>query len=73
MALTSENKARKLGAWSAKPEHRDLWALSKRELIEIALSLAAQGLDSYETALASGQAADRVRDERRHLRAARLI
>jgi len=73
MAYNSEKKARRLNAWSTHPAYRDLWGLSKRELIEIALHLAGATTDSCEEALESGEAGDIVRAERRNLRAAGLV
>lgn len=73
MAHNSEKKARQLNAWSTHPAYRDLWGISKRELIEIALHLAGATANSCEEALESGEAGDIIREERRNLRAAGLI
>lgn len=74
MGFATRSKARELGAWSATPPAAPLWALSKRELIEIALHQAAllhQG--GYDTALENGEAARSVLTERRALGKAGLI
>lgn len=61
------------GAWSANPANRELWDLSKRELIEVVLHLAAVGdKDSY-TALADGTAANLAMQEYRVLKLNGLV
>ena len=74
MAYGSMMTARRLGAWSAQPEARKLWSLSKRELIEIALHQATRLCDDPEegsTGIQPEVAA--VLDEHRTLRQNRLI
>ena len=73
MAMGSERKARELGAWGAAPQYSDLWAYSKRELVEIALHLAARTTGSADEALESGEAGNVVRQEREALRSARFV
>lgn len=62
--------ARDKGAWAASnyQNWNTLVGMSKRELAEIALHLAAITTDSYETALETGDAFRRVMEERDALR-----
>ena len=73
MPYSSKIKARKLNAWSAQPDADYIWTYSKRELVEIALHLAAQLAESYDTALETGDAARRVMREADALARAKLI
>lgn len=62
------DKAAKLGAYAGLSETEDLWRLSKRELVEIALRLGEQCSDGgFDGALA------RVRDERETLASQGII
>lgn len=65
--------ARAKGGHAGHDDNRDLWDLSKRELIEIALHLAAASTGEYETALADGRARQRVIDEHDRLRASGIV
>ncbi|MEL7281328.1 MAG: hypothetical protein AAGK79_13290 [Pseudomonadota bacterium] len=61
----AQDKAALMGAFAGDPETFDLWEMSKRELVEIALRLTMEdGVD---------QAAARVREERRVLKQADII
>ena len=73
MSYSSELKAKDLGAWSSKGNYRRLWGYSKRELIELAIHLAAQTTDSYELALETEQALRIVLEEVVALRKNKLI
>lgn len=57
-ACRSIAKAQSLGAAGGRPEAALLWTLSKRELIEVALHLAAQTTAEPDVALAGGRAAN---------------
>lgn len=73
MPYASEKVAKKLGAWGGQPNARYLWTLSKRELIEIALHLAAQTSGVCDDALENGDAVRLVLAEREALAQAKLI
>lgn len=74
MVLSSEMKAKQLGAWSRKGGYATLWTYSKRELIEVAIHLAARlDPESYEESLESQRALGVVLDEVRNLKRQRLI
>ena len=61
------------GAFSSTPAALPLWNLSKRELVEIVLHLAALCTDNYDDSLENGAAADRAMEERDALHAAGLL
>ena len=73
MSYGSRLTAQRKGAWAARANANPLWDLSKRELIEVALHLAAQNSGAYDDALESGQATKLVLDERKALKRAGLI
>lgn len=56
--------ARSKGAAAGNPANADLFQMSKRELVEIALHLAALCFESYDDALANGSARLRIIEER---------
>lgn len=60
-------------AFAGNADAASLWALSKRELIEAALHLAALCTDSYDGALEDGAAAERVHEELDALDAAGML
>jgi len=66
-------KARTRGAAASAPANFILWSLSKRELVEIALYLAAALTGNYETSLDDGSAKTRVIDELNALRSNGLL
>ncbi len=67
-------KARELGAHAARPENQWLWGLSKRELVEIVLHLAAVSCDvGYDEAIKSDAAQQRAHDEMNNLIAAGML
>ena len=66
--------ARRKGAWSGNDNARPLWELSKRELVEAVLHLAACRADpGYDAALESGEAVTEAMTEITNLRAAGMI
>ena len=65
--------ARTKGAWAGQDRNRDLWDLSKRELIEVTLHLAACLTGEYDNALKTDMARRRVVQEHESLRANGLI
>ena len=73
MSRVSRRKAERCGAVSAKHDNADLWKLSKREILEVALHLAAQVVGEYPQAFDNGRALERVKEEIRFLKGAKLI
>ena len=70
--MESMNKARELGAAAGLPQSRDLWWLSKRELLEAAIQIAARevGYSGVPDPLAGIR---RLEEEVKHLRAQKKI
>jgi hypothetical protein len=56
------------GAYAGESVNRKIWDLSKRELVEIALHLAASSTDSYDEALGGAGACERVFAEHKSLK-----
>lgn len=73
MPRASRRVAYERGAASSRAENREIWDLSKRELVEIALHLAAQTTGEYDSAIAGRAAWLRVLEERNILQSNGLI
>ena len=65
--------SRERGGAAGQRQNRDLWEMPKRELIEIALHLAAICTDSYDDSLDGDGAANRIYEEREALRVNGII
>ena len=66
MSSRSRAKARRMGAYAGMPENADLWDLSKREILEVALRFGERLGDGAEPGVL-------VREEVEALRFAKII